>query len=163
MTEENNLITSPLCHIQYMALRHKVRNKPGDEEATVYTVRVEPVEANSEKAKAFKDAVAKVNKNIISTKHASQPGSFTVKASTQWFPKVIDDSGELLTQDQMPTFYPGSKGKAVITVKPNKTNPLGGNINLIGVALTEMELTDKPEGNDGTSDIVDRLRESLGR
>ncbi len=159
----DQLLTSPTGTIQYMALKNKVKNKPTDDEYTVFTLRLE-FDGNDPEAIAFKEAVAKVNPSLIGKENATTPDNFTVKASTKWYPKAIDQTGELITQDDAPVFYPGSTGTAVMTVKPYTGNALGGSLNLIGVAIVSLELAEKPEQEGGQSaEIVDRLRAAIAK
>ena len=162
---QEGLLTSPVGTIQYMAIKNKVRNKPTDEEASVYTVRLE-FDGNTEEGKAYKKTVEGINSALIGTKNASQKGNFTVKASTKWYPKVIDSTGELITQEEAPVFYPKSTGQAAMTVKAFTGNSLGGSLNLVGIAISHLDLAEKPEesGQGGASaEIVERLRAAIAK
>ena len=160
----DNLLESPTGNIQFLAIKNMVKNKQQDTEASVYTIRLE-FDGSTKEGKEFKSAIEKINNRIVSTQHASKPGNYTVKASTSFYPKVVDSEGNLVSQEDAPVFYAGSTGTATMIVKPYTGNKLGGAINLVGIAIHTLELAEKPEDSSsgGTNDIVNRLRSTLNK
>ena len=155
----SNLITSPVGEIKFMALSHKVRKKPGDEEATVYTMRLE-FEGTNQEALAFKEQLEAINPSLIGTKTVNKAGNFTVNASSKFEVKVLDSDGNQLTADQVPSFPKGSTGQASMVVKPYTGNSLGGTINLIAVGLKDLNLAEAT-GSSNDSSHLDELRAKI--
>lgn len=152
MTTE--LITSPEGTIEFMALRFKVAKKPTDEEKTVYAVKLsfEDNAANQ----SFKNQIQAINPKLVGT-NPDAPGRFTVRASSKYEVRVLDTSGNKITQSEIPVMTKGSTGTAVVMLKPYMGNKLGGSLNLVGVAITSLDLA---EGGDlaSTDTIESRLR-----
>ena len=136
----NELITSPLGEIRFLALRNKVKKKPNDTEATVFAVRLE-FDGTKKENLEFKKKLEAINSAIIGTKSAA-PGNFTVQASSKYDVKVIDNLGNQLDKAEYPSFPKGSSGTASIVIKPYTGNKLGGSINLVAVGLGELQLAE---------------------
>lgn len=158
MTNSNELITSPLGTIQFMALAYKVRKSPEDTERSVYTIRLE-FDGNTKEGKAFRKTVESINANLIGTKNASAPGHFTVSAKSKFDVKVLDADGTQLLGEEIPKFTKGSTGQAVMMVKPYTGNALGGTLNLVGVGIHALDLVEAEETQ--SSGAIDALREAL--
>lgn len=158
---DNYVITSPVGQIQFMALNRKVKNKPTDEEPSVYTIRL-AFDGNTAEGAEFRDTISEVNAGLIGTKHAPAEGWYTVKASTKFDVEVLGPDGE--TMEEVPYFTKGSTGTAAISVKPYTGNSLGGSINLTGVAILELDIAEsESSGNTVSEQTVNSLRDAINK
>lgn len=132
--------------------KYGVTEGPG----TQYEVQLR-FDGNTAEGKAFRKAVEAINPNIVGTKHVEKDGQFTVRATTQFQPKVLDAAGEELQAEDIPGFPQGSTGTAAITVKEFK-GKMGSGIKLIGIGLSELNLS---EAAQKSSSSLDALRASI--
>jgi len=150
-------ITSPTGTIQFLALNRKVAKDMNAGSSEGYAIRLKFDGATAEGAE-FKAAIAKINPNLIGTKHTDTKSEYTVRAFTLFAPEVMDGNGN--TMEELPNFYKDSVGTAVMVVQPYLGNSLGGTINLAGVVIHSIETTESETGG-SSSDLLAQLRETL--
>lgn len=156
MSAKGTLLTSPKGTIQFLALNRKVAKDMKPNSTQGYAIRLK-FDGTTTEGKAWKDTIAKLNPNLIGSKHIDNKGEFTVRAFTQFEVSVVDGAGNDVTD--APNFYKDSTGTARMIVQPYTGNELGGTINLVGVVIHSIENA-TAEGSTGTSSRDD-LRAQL--
>lgn len=151
-TENQNVITSPVGSIQFMAIEKPVKqSKSSDKE--VYTVKLA---FDIKTCGGFLDQISSVNDAKVvtaqtyrgkdaATKALLATGKALVSANSKFKPMVSDTNGNIL--EEAPMFFAGSTGTAQMLVEP-WTGDKGGTINLVGVVIHSI---DSPESNTETN------------
>lgn len=186
---EQELITSPMGEVQFASLHRKTLKTFGDKEKAAklredvesakaagnislattlaeqlekmyeYVIRVH-YDGTSEAAQEFKNKISGLNSRCIGTQNAKNKGDFTLKASTQFQPKIFAPDGEELTGDDVPRFSKDSTAKVTMTVKPY-TGKMGVGIKLIAVQFHELNIVESSGGEEARQNTMNKLRESL--
>lgn len=150
----NTYIASPEGQLLFMALAKPVmntyKNKPE------YTCRI-LFDGNTTEGKTFRDQITAINPaSVVTTSKTVEipAGHFVVKASSTYQPKVVDYNKEEL--ETIPQFSKGSTGTGKMVVKPFEGTK-GGSINLVAVALGELNLTEST-GNALDQTLEDALK-----
>lgn len=149
---------------KFNALRKDLGRYPSDAEAEeagitlVYSIKLE-FDGSTAEGKAWKAKVTELNENIVGLAKATQPGNFTVQATSK-FPVVVTDAqGTELIGDNIPSL---SGGTAKMLVSPYKGNELGGSINLVGVNIREAVLWDSSTKEDRQTAKTEAIKRMLG-
>jgi len=149
---------------KFNALKKELGRYPSDEEAEnagitlVYSVRLE-FDGNTAEGKDWKAKVSALNENIVGRTSATQPGNFTVQATSK-FPVIVTDAeGTSLEGSAIPSL---SGGKAKMLVTPYQGNALGGSINLVAVNIKEAVVWDSSTKEDRQTAKEEAIKRMLG-
>lgn len=150
-TAKDNLVTSPVGDIQFMAAGTPVKST---NDKLVYTIRIA---FDSKKDAKWLSQIADINDAKVVTaqtyrgksaevKALLATGKSLVSANSNFKPNVYDKDGNEL--EEAPMFFGDSTGTAQMIVSPYKGEK-GGTINLVGIILHSVA---SAEGTaDGTS------------
>lgn len=155
MSTNQNLWTSPVGTIVFMAAENPVKESNGESK---YSIRL-AFDAKADEA--FLNQVASVNDTKVVTaktyrgksdkiKAILDTGKALVSATTKFKPDVFDSQGNKM--EAAPYFFEDSTGTAQMIVQPYKGDK-GGTINLMGIIVQSIE---SPE-HGGTGDRATRL------
>lgn len=155
MSINTNYLTSPKGEIQFLALNKKVAKDMKPDSAEGYAIRLK-FDGSTKEGQEWKATIAKLNPNLIGTKHVDKKGDFTVRAFTMYMPEVVDGNGNAI--EDIPNFYKDSTGTATMVVQPYTGNSMGGAITLSGVVIHSIETTESGNDREG---LLNQLRETL--
>ena len=88
---------------------------------------------------AWKNTIKSINPKLIS----QTENGFKVRAKTQYQVEVLNSTGEVLGEAEIPQFRKGSTGTAIMEVRPHGESGRGG-LNLVRVKLGELTLVEGP-------------------
>ena len=181
MTTETQFWESPIGNIVFSSLNRRVPKGingakkfqqlkkdlgryPSDTEAEddgitlVYSVKLE-FDGNTTEGKAWREKVSALNDNIVGRAKATQPGNFTVQATSKFPVVVTDATGTELVGEAIPSL---SGGTAKMLVSPYKGNELGGSLNLIAVNVKEAVLWDSSTQDERQAAKAEAIKRMIG-
>ncbi len=152
MATKENLVTSPIGEIQFMAAGTPVKST---NDKLVYTIRLA---YDSKKDAKWLAQIADINdaKVVTATSYRGKSaavkallatGKSLVSANSNFKPAIYDKDGNEL--EEAPMFFSDSTGTAQMIVSPYKGEK-GGTINLVGIILHSVSSAE------GTTDGADR-------
>lgn len=169
MTHNNNLMTSPIGELVFMATERPITDSKTNKQQ--YTVKLA---FDVKKDKNFLAQIAEINDAKVVTaqtyrgksdklKAILASGKALIEAKSNFKPTVYDSAGNEL--EESPMFFADSTGTAQMIVQPYRGDK-GGTINLIGVVIHNVNSPEGTGGGNGSSREtqkanLERIRDQL--